>query len=68
MKQIQGERVGGKTWEDNSYKKGQTNKKQKQQQNDKKKNWNGDTNSNIVVNLVDGKWMCLCNKGCGFNT
>ena len=38
MKQIQGERVGGKTWEDNSYKKGQTNKKQKQQQNDKKKN------------------------------
>ena len=28
---------------------------------------NVDTKSNNGVQIVDGKWMCLCNKGCGFN-
>ena len=52
-------------WAKRSNKKGWANKSHQQQQINKKEN--GDTKSNIGVQLFDGKWMCLCNKGCGFN-
>ena len=53
-------------WSKSSNKKGWDNKYQNQQQSDKKEN--GDPKSNNRFNLVDNKWMCLYNKGCGFNT
>ena len=68
MKQIQGVSGGDKTCSKRSNKKGKTNNAQKQQKSDKKENKNRDTNINNGAHLVDGKWMCLCNKGCGFYT
>ena len=68
MKKIQGGSGGIKMWAKRSNKKGRTNKSQKQKKINKKANVNGDTKSNNKVHLVDGKWMCLCNKVFGFNT
>ena len=68
MKQSQGESRVCKTWAKHSNKKGRTNKSQKQQKSDKKENGNGGNKSNNGVRLVYVKWLCLCNKGCGFNT
>ena len=67
MMKTQGGNGGGKTWSKHINKKGRANEYQKKQQSDKKANVNGDTKSNNVVHLVDVKWMCLSNKGCGFN-
>ena len=66
IKQIQGESGGGKTWSKRSNNKGKTNKSQKQQQRNNKANRNGDTKRKNGVHLVDGKWIWICNKGCGF--
>ena len=68
MKKSQGGNGGGKTWAKHSNKKGWNNKPQNQQQSNKKANGNGYTKRNNEVHLVDGKFMCLWNKGCGFNT
>ena len=67
MNQIQRVSRGGKTWTKRSNKKGRNNKAQKQQQINKKENENVDTKSNNGVHIVDGKFMCLINKGFGFN-
>ena len=67
-RQSKGGNGGGKNWDKRSNNKGKANKPQKQQKSDKKANLNVDTNSNNGVHLVDSKWMCLYNKGCGFNT
>ena len=63
MNKIQSGSGGGKTWAKHSDKKGWNNKSQNQQKSDNKENGNGDTKSNNGVHLVDGKCMCLCNKG-----
>ena len=68
MMKTQGGNGGGKTWSKHINKKGRANEYQKKQQSDKKANVNGDTNSNNGIHLVDGSWICLYNKGCGFNT
>ena len=68
VNQSPGGSVGEKTWAKRSNKKGQANKSQKQQQSFKKPNGNGDTKSKNGVKLVAVKWLCLCNKGCRFNT
>ena len=63
IKQIKGVNGGGKTWDKRIKKKNRSNKSQKQQKTNNKAN--RDTKSNNGVHLVDVKWMCLCNKGCG---
>ena len=68
MKQIQVGNGGGKIWAKSINKKGQANKSQNSHQIDKMENGNVDTNSNNGVNLVDNRWMCLCNRCCGFNS
>ena len=50
-----------------SNKKGWTNKYYKQQKIDKKENENRDTKRNNGVHHIDGKWMCIFNKGFEFN-
>ena len=66
MNQTQCGSRGGKTWAKRSNKKGWTNKTHKQQKINNKENGNLDTKSNNGFHLVDGKCMCLYNKGCGF--
>ena len=55
-------------WYDHSNKKVWSNKSQKKHQSNKKSNVNLDTKSKNGVHVVDGKCMCLCNEGFGFNT
>ena len=66
MKQSQGGNVGGKKWAKHSKNKGQANKSKNQQKSDKKAN--GDTKSNNGIHIFERNWMCLYDKGCGFNT
>ena len=68
MKQIQGRSGGDKTWNKCSKNKGETNKSQSKQQINKKSNGTGDTKNNNRIHIFYSKWICLCNKGCGFNT
>ena len=68
MKQSQCWSGRGKNWYKRSNNEVQTNKADKQHQINKKENVNVDTKSNNGVHLVDGEYMCLCNKYCGFNT
>ena len=66
MNQSQGGNGGGKKWVKHSNNKGHDIKSQNQQQINKK--YNGYSKSKNGVHIVGGKWMCLCNKGCRFNT
>ena len=58
----------GKTWAKWSNNKGRTNKSHNQQIINNKANGNVDTKVNNGFHPIYGKCICLCNKGCGFNT